>query len=250
MKKNKIVILLLISSFICMFISCKKAADTTPASNNNPSPAYTCATCNGSPEAIAANDNSSAGVYKGVIVGSSGVFKLVINNGNSTISGLALVDGVTYTLTSSLTSYTTGQSLNNVVFKGTQNGITVQITLNANSYGGNLTASITITGHSNVKINVVKETSIAIIKCYEGTFSGSASGAWNFIIQNNKIQGTYKPSGSSGSSLDGTQNGTSIGGNLDGGTWTGTFTNSDYLTGTWKDNKSSDNGSWTGKRTL
>ncbi|MEI9954995.1 MAG: hypothetical protein WDM90_01450 [Ferruginibacter sp.] len=49
---------------ITLFAGCKKSDSTNSTS-------YTCTTCKTAPDAKAANDGSSKGIYKGVVIGSS-----------------------------------------------------------------------------------------------------------------------------------------------------------------------------------
>lgn len=138
------------------------------------------------PEAVAANNASSAGVYKGIIVGSSGYFSLSIKNGNDAATCKFIFDGKEATLTSaSFGSWTSGQSINNALFTGTLDGKTINLTFSCNADGSNPTTIVTIPGHT-VYTTVIKEKSDMLVKCYEGTYtvakkSGTINGTWNFV---------------------------------------------------------------------
>ena len=55
---------------------------------------YLCSTCKAAPDAVAANDNTSKGIYKGVVVGSTGTIQFDIDNAGSTITAVMIIDGV------------------------------------------------------------------------------------------------------------------------------------------------------------
>ena len=100
LKKTKAIVMLVVVIFwvSLALISCSKD-----------SAAYTCATCHSTPEALAANDASAKGIYKGTEVGSSGTLSINIQNGSSTITGTMVLDGVSVALTSSV-AYVDGQA--------------------------------------------------------------------------------------------------------------------------------------------
>ena len=73
---------------LLFFTACKKSDDAA-------APAYTCATCHTTPDALAANDANSKGIYKGVVIGSSGTLTINIANGGTTITAIMVIDGIT-----------------------------------------------------------------------------------------------------------------------------------------------------------
>lgn len=153
-----------------------------------------------SPEALAVNNTSSAGVYKGIIVGSSGYFNLSIMNGSSDATCKFVFDGKEVTLTSaSFGSWTSGQAINNALFTGTLDGKTINLTFSCDANGSNPTTTVTIPGHT-VYTTVIKEKSDMLVKCYEGTYTvakktGTLKGTWNFVA--------YKPGSGNGSIVTG-----------------------------------------------
>lgn len=161
---------------IVLFASCKK-------DSNNNTPPYECATCNKTPEAVAANDASTKGIYKGVVIGSSGTIKFNIANNSNAINAVMVIDGTTVNLTSTIT-WTNGQPYV-APFTGTLNGQAVSITF---SVGINGTAptitSASIPSHPNAVFNLVKETSNALLECFEGTYKTSKpeSGTFNILL--------------------------------------------------------------------
>jgi hypothetical protein len=160
---------------VFFFISCKKDKDETPA--------YTCATCIGTPEAKAVNDASTKGIYKGTIIGSSGTIRFDIANDGSAIKAIMVIDGTTVNLTSNVT-WVAGQPYV-APFSGTLNGQTVTISFSVGLSGANPTVTSTsIPGHPNAVIAVVKETSSSLVECFEGTIKSSdnKSGTFNMIV--------------------------------------------------------------------
>lgn len=166
----------LIATLTVSIFACKK----TQESNNNNS------VNNGSPATVVTMpqyNNTSLGVYKGVVIGSSGTIFFRINNGDNIARGYLNIDNKWDTL-STTNTITPGQPLINVRFTGKFSSMT----MNANADGShaNLTA-ILITGHINPTIFIIHENSTKQIYCYEGTFSGSSSGTLNCasVGQNN-----------------------------------------------------------------
>ena len=75
--------------------------------------------------ARAANDASSKGIYKGVVIGSSGTLTINIANGGATITGIMVIDGITVNLTSAV-AWVAGQPYV-ADFTGTMSGSAVVI---------------------------------------------------------------------------------------------------------------------------
>ncbi|MFD1629337.1 hypothetical protein [Pseudopedobacter beijingensis] len=160
-----------------LLTSCKKG------SNHKEEP-YTCTTCTQTPEGKAANDNSSKGIYKGVIIGSSGTIKFdIANTSSNSITATMVIDGTTVTLTTT-TAWNAGQ-LYVAPFKGTLNGQEVTITFSVGASGSGATiTSATIPGHANAIFSIAKETSTALVRCFEGTYetSDNKKGTFNIIV--------------------------------------------------------------------
>jgi hypothetical protein len=127
-------------------------------------------------------DNTSFGVYKGVIIGSSGYVIFRINNGDNTAKGELTIDGRKDILSTTQT-ITSGQPIVNVKFTGSFSSMT----LNAGPDGNN--ASITdikIDGHPDDVAGIIfHENSTQQVFSYEGKISGTLSGTINF----NRITG-------------------------------------------------------------
>ena len=158
------------------FAGCKKSSD-------NPTPAYTCTTCKTAPDALAANNTSSKGIYKGVVIGSSGTITFDIANSGTAITAVMVIDGVTVNLTSAVT-WVAGQ-VYIAPFTGTLSGQPVTITFSVGATGGTPTVtSSNIPGHPNASLTIIKETSGGLVECFEGTYSTTLpeTGTFNIIL--------------------------------------------------------------------
>lgn len=244
MKKILLSLAIVAISASAIFISCKKSDDSS-------STPYKCTTCSTTPEAKAAWDASSKGIYKGIVVGSTGTIKFDIANDTSAITATMDIDGTTVILTSNV-SWVNGQAYI-APFTGTLNGQTVTIHLSVGASGSNPTVtSADIPGHPNAVFDIVKETSNALIECYEGTYSTTKpeTGTFNIVLSRalGKWGGVARKTGSTeNNDASGTidANGTL---KDDDGHMIGTLSN-DQITGNFQD---SDNNTVTvnGKRTL
>ena len=171
MRLTKIILPTLI--LIAAFISCKK--DSTPDAS------YTCTTCKTAPDAKAANDASNKGVYKGVIIGSSGTIMFDLQNNGTTITAVMVLDGVTVNLTASVTMVA-GQNYV-APFTGTLNGQPVSITFSVGATGGNpVVTTSSIPGHPGSTFTIIKETSTSLIEAFEGTYSTTKPEAGTFNL--------------------------------------------------------------------
>ena len=227
MKKNHMLLALLA---ILSFSACKKSDDAA-------APAYTCTTCKTTPDALAANDASSKGIYKGVVIGSSGTLTINIANGGATITAIMVIDGLTVNLTSAV-AWVAGQPYV-ADFTGTMNGTAVVIHFSVGVNGNTpIATSTTIPGHATASLNLIKETSTGLVECFEGTYHSTKpeDGVLNFILSRtfSNWYGFARPngantSGTAGSGtisnnklIDPTQNNQSIG-TIDGANLNGTF---------------------------
>lgn len=157
-------------------VSCSKDDDQDPV--------YVCQACAHTPTALAANDASAKGVYKGIAVGSSGTLSINIQNGSSTITATMVLDGITAALTSNVT-YVAGQPYV-APFTGSYNGSPVSITFSVNVGGGSPTVtSSSIPGHPSIVFTLYKETSTSLIEAFEGTYSKiGETGVFNILLSN------------------------------------------------------------------
>jgi hypothetical protein len=191
MKKHLLSLAIAVLTCGALFSSCKKTDDSQPA--------YTCTSCITTPQAKAVNDASSKGIYKGVVVGSSGTIKFDISNDASSITATMVIDGQTVVLTSNVTW--SGSTSYVAPFTGTLNGQTVTINFSVDFDGSDpVITSSSIPGHPNAAFTLVKESSSALIECFEGTYSTSKpeTGTFNILLsrQLGKWGGVARENGS------------------------------------------------------
>lgn len=196
-----------------------------------------------SPDAKASEDTKSGGIYKGVIVGSSGFFSVVLQNGLKQI--VLTLDGEKRTLTTTaLDTWTSGEPIKNVVFAADDWSVTFSV-----GGAGNVPSiALDLAGHPGAQAVIFKELSTAVIRAYEGTYSGSESGTWNFVLQGPVLSGVSRTTSGSGSStFDGLVYGNALVLNAPI-TGSGTISG-DSVNGTWQTDMST-SGTWSGKRVL
>ena len=172
--KIKKIILSLLTLFV-LFISCKKDKTSDPA--------YTCTTCKTTPDAKVANDASNKGVYKGVIIGSTGTIMFDLQNNGTALTAVMVLDGVTVNLTASV-SIVAGQTYV-APFTGTLSGQPVSITFSVGAIGGTPTVTTSsIPGHPSSSFTIIKETSSSLVEAFEGTYSTTQpeSGTFNMVL--------------------------------------------------------------------
>ena len=236
MKKSYLKILLLFSLII---ISCSDNDDQNL--NNN--------LLQETPEAHVQFNSSNFGIYKGVFVGSSGIVIVNVNNDNS-ISVSLTIDGVNYPFTSNEIIQENQQTEinfingnNSFTFSVLSNGIDPQI------------SDLSIEGHPNATIILVKETSNSLAELFEGTYAGTDGsddgGTFNAIVIGTDM---YVLANSTAYDVFYTATGAINGNSISGATTTGTnFTGiidgNDDMSGTWTNTQSSDNGTWSLIRT-
>lgn len=182
MRKHFLTLAFLALAGAAFFASCKKEDKKTQPQPPQPQP-YVCTTCTTTPDANAAYDGSSKGIYKGVVIGSSGTIKFDIANDSSAITATMIIDGQTVVLTSTV-AWTGGQSYV-APFVGVMNGDVVTINFSVDFDGSNpVITSANIPGHPNAVFTLLKETSNALIECFEGTYSTTkpANGTFNILL--------------------------------------------------------------------
>ncbi|MER3470785.1 MAG: hypothetical protein C4330_05495 [Chitinophagaceae bacterium] len=210
-----------------LFTACKK--------DEKKDDTYTCTTCKSTPDALAANDNTSKGVYKGTLIGSSGTIMFNIMNGVSNISAILTVDGISATLTSTAT-WVSGQPFL-ATFTGTWNNQPTSLTFAVAADGTNPTiTAYTIYGHPTVSFYLYKELSTAQVRVFEGTYSNTLpeTGTFNLVISGSTWSALGRKDNSTSTSTAGGAfvNNQLIGGNpivtmgtVNGDVVTGTFLN-------------------------
>lgn len=224
--------------------ACKKDDEPNPPTPPEP---YKCTTCITTPEAKAEYNTSSGGVYKGVIVGSTGTIALYLHNTGTEVSALVAFDGKNATLTSTaLSGWTPGQPITNALFTGTIDGETVQALFSVEANGQNPSVQVMIPGHT-VVVAIYKETSTALIRNFEGTYSGGDQGIFNMVIVGDQYSIV---SDGGGQPMEATLVNGKVDYNQNGLEIKGEFNGNDQIDGTWKDNNNVKEGTWTGNRTL
>lgn len=223
-------------------VSCKKSNDTT---NNNTT------------EALAVNDNSNAGIYKGVLVGSSGTVKIVLLNGNTTIKAYITFNGYNDTLTATTTAVA-GSTITNLQFVGSM--MAFNFSTSANGSNPSIT-NITYAGYPNpIRAIVAKQLSTQLVSCYEGSYTtltgGSDAGTFNCIIFGDRVIGLAHSNSSGSTTFDqvtGSVSGTGVisasGGVSTGATFTGQVTGT-TCNGDWSNTIAGYIGKWQGTKTL
>jgi hypothetical protein len=116
------------------------------------------------PTALKKFDGSNFGTYKGVFTGSTGTIVINLNDDN-TKSAVLTIDGKEYTYTSTETS-TSGQVTVGLTFKNGSSSFDFNVS--ATGEEPSIT-DITIVGHPLASIEIQKEYSDKIVKCYVGT---------------------------------------------------------------------------------
>lgn len=251
MKKNlSYLCVLLVGSFLLN--ACSKGGGSTVA------PASRCTTCATAPEAKSTYDNNSGGVYKGTIVGSSGTLKVVLNNGNNAVKIYVSFDNINDSLsTTELSNWQPGQAIAKVRFTGN----TVNLSLSISADGSNPKVdTIIIPGHPYATAYLVKETSSALVKVYEGTYKSNVKGdkgVLNATLVGSSMTGIVFNSPCTSSRNDcinyfrGTVSGNTFQGSaLFGDAIINGTVNGDEMTGTYSTQRDRDNGTWSLRRTL
>ena len=200
---------LIVTVAILNLNACKKENTSV-----TPPAAFKCMSCKATPDALAANNSSSKGVYKGIVIGSTGTIMFDIANNGSTITAVLIIDGVTVNLTSNVT-WVSGQPYI-APFTGNLYGTTVTINFSVGLSGGTPTVtSSNIPGHPNASINIIKETSSNLVECFEGTYTTTLpeTGLLNIIILrslNTWAAITRKTGATSSNNANGTINNNSL----------------------------------------
>jgi hypothetical protein len=199
------------------------------------------------PSAKVEYDSSNFGIYKGVIIGSTGVITINIKN-DGNLKATLVIDGVTSTYTST-GEVTLNQPINNLRFTNGSNTFDINVSANGNDI---VVTDSNIENHLGATFNIIKEYSTDLVKCYQGTYTGTNdNGVFNIIIIDQNLYGlsrsnTFPESDTLFLNGDFIQN--TISGTFEGGTFSGS-TSGNNISGTWQ-NLSQETGTWTGQRTL
>lgn len=165
---SKKILVVAVAAFAISFYACHKSDYTQPF----PDPGTDLPTA---PETKPAYNNTSFGVYKGVVVGSTGTIVFRINNGDNVVKGYLVIDDVKDTL-STIETLVPGQAITDVLFTGRISSM--RLSVYADGTNASL-SNISIVGHNNVTIFIIHENSDKQVLLYEGTYSGYFSGTLN-----------------------------------------------------------------------
>jgi len=235
MKKNQKIMKLLLLLVIIVGVSVVNNSCSSDSSSS-----YTCDTCANTPDALAENDGLAKGIYKGIMVGSSGTISINVQNGTNTVTATMVLDGDTILLTATITP-TDGQIYISP-FTGTYNGSPISITFSV-AANGSMPTIVTsdIPGHPNASFQIYKETSTSLIEAFEGdyTVSDGQTGIFNIILSREfgEYSGIAKENGSNEvSDIEGyyqddgditNEDGTVVLGRISGDELNGSFRDSD-----------------------
>ena len=226
---KKSIALLLFSALYFLATSCSK--------DDAKSPSYVCSTCSTSPDALAVNDASIKGVYKGIVVGSTGTISINIQNGSNTITATMVLDGVSIALTSNV-AVVDGETYVSP-FTGNFNGSPISITFQVGLGGVQPTVLTSdIPGHTNAVFELYKETSSSLIEAFEGSVTSSEGSikTFNIILARSLFKWGFVVSPSNSSEPAETGSGTVNGNQLStDGKVIGTL-NGDVIFGSFQDN--------------
>jgi hypothetical protein len=230
---RKLFILLFIGTFL---ISCSSDSSSKGSSN-----------LSNTPTAKAEYDGNNFGIYKGVFTGSSGIITINIKN-NGSLNAILVLDGTTYTFTTTET-VTENQAINGLTF--TSGNMSFDFKVNADG-SNELVESLNFPGHPNAEISISKEYSDALVACYQGTYSGTSQGVFNFTISDGQVRGlAHSTSEPDTYTLQGDENNNAISGTYSIGAFSGTISGNS-VSGNWQntDPDYTGSGTWTGVRTL
>ncbi|MFN3967964.1 hypothetical protein [Flavobacterium sp.] len=195
------------------------------------------------PQAKAEFDNSGFGIYKGVFVGSSGTILININNDGEVFAEL-IINGNSTTYTTTETIYE--DSTINITF--TNGSSSFDFYVDYTGYSPEV-YNLSISGHPNANIFIVKEFSNTLVECFQGTFNGDDSGVFNLIVYNGSIRGLAKSNDSTESIfLYGSVTNNNLAGSFEGGGFIGSR-NGNNISGDWE-NDFAESGGWSGRRKL
>lgn len=228
---------LLVKLFLCTTIIFNSCSENDPSISMNDIAEET-------PDALSQFDNNNFGIYKGVFVGSSGTILVNINN-NGVLSVSLTIDGVNYPFTTSETITENQQT--EITFAYENNSFTFIV--DADGSNPQIT-NVSIEGHPDASIIVVKENSSYEAQLYEGSYEGidqnNDQGTFNAIVFNDAVYILSKSSvyGST-SYASGSVDGNLVSGASSLGTvFSGNIENDEVMNGTWNITQSDEKGIW------
>lgn len=194
-------------------------------------------------------NDTNFGIYKGIIVGPTGLITLnIYNDGN--LNATVVLDGVSYLFTSE-SIITEGQDITDLVFTNGDKSFAVSISGDGTSI---TETAINFPGFPSADMLLTKEYSDAQVTCYQGTYSGDLTGVFNFLAIGENVYGiSLGNDGLNNYFIQGVRTGNSLSGTYEEpmGTFSGSFTGT-TVSGNWQDTtpSSTDSGTWSSQRTL
>lgn len=177
---------------VLLMASCKKQSTLSPTDD----PA--CSGCE-KISAVAANDSTAEGVYKGLLLSGTGVghFRGTIANGTGNNFFKLIFTRETYpvlndTLRCAGTLQVGPSFTGNLHFVGSGSSVDVYMVGTTDFSSGDFTLSDGIGTGPKPQSILFKETSTAQVKVFEGTMTGTGTfgiGKVGFVVQGNKIEG-------------------------------------------------------------
>lgn len=158
------VLLVAVTIVISWMNACSKSDNSSGTT-----PAGTGSLFGNTPTANAQYNNSAAGIYKGVVTGSSGYYAIYIKNSDNRVFALLNFDSIHDSLVCpALNAYVPGSNTNitNAIFTSAT-GTLDSIILSVNANGTNAQVQVIIPGHTTAA-SINKETSSAVVKLYQG----------------------------------------------------------------------------------
>ena len=147
-----------------------------------------------SKETKAELDNTNFGLYKGVIVGSSGTIRMEINNGD-VLTPLRIDFNINNRgeMMFPSSTFTKGEAIVDATFTGYSSSLTFSVDADGKNP---VISNFYVEGHDTVMAIVYKEKSKDVVTCFEGTFEGKNKdeGVFNVVRNNNEYSGIIKGS--------------------------------------------------------
>ena len=197
------------------------------------------------PDAKVEYDNSNFGIYKGVFVGSSGIVKINIKN-DGNLSATITIEGNRFNFTANEPVFE-DQAITGLTFTNGDKSFDFNCAANGDNV---VIDAISFAGHDQASINVMKEYSDTLVKCYQGRYTGTVDqGVFNIMVAGAAVYGlALSDPLDSVLYIAGVTKNMTISGTMENGSFSGSIFG-ENMSGVWQDN-SHNSGAWTAKRTL
>ncbi|MCB9425635.1 MAG: hypothetical protein H6584_01200 [Flavobacteriales bacterium] len=207
------------------------------------------------PVAEKINDERSTGVYKGILVGSTGYLEIKLKHKDTITSALLVIDDKEYRFKTTEIEKVDGNTyITKLNFESGRNFFSFSVQSN----GKNPSISDLFLEDISTPIEtfIFKETSTELVRCFVGTYEGDEKGTFNFLTKGSLVGGLVKQEGvTSVNSMYGNlyvEGGTILGTVVDKWKFTGETIkyrkNEDVIKGNWEND--TQKGTFTTKRKL